>query len=383
MRQDVNTGTGKTLNIPTRMFKPSDLSDMQVDFVEKQMLFNKAKYNEQFPEVGEETSNSMPVINYPDCSNVQFSENILADVVGKQFNASGDFIILPYFKDETEYDIGVKLSLAKRLKAQTEKEIIMEISYKTEKTVMDRIVSSSEDFDCVSIFYGVHFGRFPSFQKICERIVYLRRETGKKVFCTGVPLMFSEDRKVVNSVLLPIWDLVCDGWVKNWRRGGGATEIRLIDFVDKKNKNLMEWLKSHTYGEEVKYVNVSVCSLFQDGKDDSQRREIYTKMLVDEELNEVASITPTNMEEYMIRRCPPIYQTLVLTSYIEKLIQRNTRKESWSIYNRDELNLLADCLRKTFSPKALEKEIMSIESMVEEKVPVEMLITTVNKLRMG
>ena len=383
MRQTINTRTGKTLQIPTRMFKDSDLSDMQVEYVDKQILFNKANHNESFLDVKDSVKGSMCILNYPDCSNIPFSESKLVDVVRKQYQESGDFIVLPYFKNETEYDINLKLLLAKKMKSTTSKEIILEISYKNERVVMDKIISSSDDFDYLAIFYGVHFGRQPSFQMICEKIIQLRRETEKKVFCTAVPLIFSGDRKAINSHLLPIWSVICDGWVKNWRRGGGGEEIRLIDFDDMKNKNLTDWLKNHDFGELVKYVNVSVCSLFQENKEDERRRDIYTKMLIDEVLNEISSITPGNIEEYLLKRCPPVYQMLLLVPYIEKMLQFNFQKSEWSMYSKEELRLLKSHLRKTFSPKSLDREIKHMESLIsdEKKVPVEVLLTGIDKLR--
>jgi hypothetical protein len=386
MKSNIEIKSGKKIILPSRMFRDNDLEDMQIDSVDNQIFFNKAIYGTDFVVVGAEKDN-MGIINYPDCSHITFSEKKLVEVVEKQINhQKGDFVVLPCFKEETEYDVSKKLSIAKLLKKSGKvdnKDIVLEISHKIDDVTMDRVISESDSFDCLAIFYGVHFGWEPSFTSICEKIIFFKIYTGKKVFCTAVPMMFSGGGKGSREAhLLPIWDLICDGWIKNWRPGGERKIIKIVDFVDLKNKDITGWARYHQTGEIIKYVNTSVFNLFQDGKQNERLREQYTKMLLDEILNEISSLTPSNIEAFLIAKCPAIYQTMIARAYCEKIIQKNILEAEWrNLYLAGEMKLLDSHLRETFSPQALERKLKGIPQLISaEKMSIEVLMGEVDKI---
>lgn len=388
MRSKYRLKIGKVIEMPTRMFSLNQLDDMQIKSVDEQILFNRADYDQPFvviedEEKRDEIKKNMAILCYTDCSKTTFSSEGLRHIVSKQLKEDSEFVVLPCFKNETEFDINEKITMAGNLKLTTNREIILEISHKTDHIVMEKIIESAGNFDHLSIFYGVHFGWHPSFSSICEKILEFKIATGKKVFCTAVPLMFAGDSKAKNSVLLPIWSLVCDGWVKNWRRGGGKGEIKLVDHIDLKNKNLAGWAENHQTTEIVRYVGITVFSLFQDTKEINRLRESYTRMLVDEILNEIASLTPSTIEAYVMHNCPAIYQTLIMRTYMEKMIQLGVDEAEWkSIYEAKEMELLKQSLRSTFSPQHLEKKLTFLPKLVEadKKVPIETLISEMEKV---
>ena len=384
MKQVISTKRGKQLQLPSRMFKARDLKEMQISYVENQIFFNMIKYGATFSNVDSAIKDNMCVLNYIDCSNEMFSEEKLKEVITRQLQQEGDFIIVPYFKKETEYDLATKLSVAKRLKLNTDKEIVFEIHYSISDVVMNRVVSSAKNFDYLSIFYGVHFGRNPSFVEICRKIVLFKKITGGKVFCMAIPFIFSTDRKANHSKLLPIWSLISEGWVKNWKQGRGNATIKLIDHIDLENKSLEGWLRNHALGDIVNYVNISVYSIFHSDSKTDQLRKMYTNMLIDEVLTEIRSLTPQSITPYLIQKCPDPYKMPILASYIEKIIQQQLREQKWSRqYPEKEKLLLENHLRMTFSPPHLEKELNHIAKLAsnQKNVSVNDLILAIDTYR--
>ena len=380
MKQIIQTKTNKTIQFPMRMFKPQELEEMQIEFVENQILFNRANQNKPFPQIKSSIKEKMCILNYPDCSTTPFSQKILEEILIKQLEKDGDIIILPVFKDESEHNVATKLIYSKKLKQKYNKEIIFEISYKQNDLTMRRILTSANDFDHLAIFYGVHFGRYPSFEKIIQKIVTFKKNTGKNVFCTAVPLIFSTDMKANESIFLPIWNLICDGWVKNWKRGGTAKEIRLIDYIDHKNKNLEGWLKNHTYEEIVKYVNISVWELFK-GKNTKHERETYKQIIIDEMLNESTSLKPNTIEPYLLTKCPMIYNHLIVITYIEKMIIHYIKNiELIEKYSHEDILRLANYLRGNLSINTTYENISQIRNLMklDENITIKNIIKIID-----
>jgi len=366
------------------MFRTKELTEMQVGFVDDQIYFNLAKHNMPFASVGPQTQQNMRVLNYPDCSQFTYSSGVLSDVVKKQLSSSSDFIILPVFNEETEYDIGQKLALAGELKKRYGKEIVLEISYKTTPNGMKKIIEGADNFDILSVFYGVHFGRHISFTTLCSKILEFKHKTGKKVFCVAVPLMFSGNRHATDSYLFPIWELISDGWVRNWRQGGGNKSIRLIDFLDMKNKNFQGWCEKHDSSEVVKYVDTSVLGLFQEREEMKRVRQLYTRMIIDETVNEVSLLTPKNLWNFLREKTPPIYHTLILTLFNQRLIHENIREAAWSkIYSQEDVQLIEKLLMRTLSPTELEHHIEKVVELAtqEERPPIATLVSEIERLQ--
>ncbi|MBI4177154.1 MAG: hypothetical protein HY516_02205 [Candidatus Aenigmarchaeota archaeon] len=388
MEDNLQTKSGKVLRAPFRMFKTSDLDDMQIEFVERQVFFNKTNQDQPFEKVNDQINENMGVINYPDCSYLTFSKKILKSVVEEQIKMNGEFIILPYFKDETEYDVVEKIELAEILKRGfSKKDIILEVSYKLEDVVIQNQIipaAKSEKFDHLALFYGVHYGQYPAFDSICKKIVFFKMMTGKRVFCVAVPMIFSGDRKIINSRLLPIWSLVCDGWIRNWRQGGGSNSIKLVDFIDLKNKDFQGWLESgHQTGEVVSHVGTTVYSLFKEGHENEPSRKRYKKIIEDEILSEVYSVTPNTIESFLRSKCPEIYIIPIEIAYTEKMIQKYIRNAPWSNERSfEDLWLLENHLRKNLSPRFTQTQIELIEKLVraDKKIPISEMIKELNRL---
>ncbi|MCK4859969.1 MAG: hypothetical protein KAS87_05365 [Candidatus Omnitrophica bacterium] len=384
MKSELKLKSGKIINLPSRMFRNKDLSEMNLDYVENKIYFNKYDEKKGFISFNKEVEKNMAIINYVDCSTTPFSKEELVSSIKKQIDTNSDFIILPYFKDENEYDLNIKIELAGKIKTRYNKEIILEISYKATPQMIKKVIKQSENFDILAVFYGVHYGRFPSFRLLCEKIFLFKQVTNGKVFCTGVPLVFSGDEYSKYSYLFPIWSLVCDGWVKNWKRGGGAKEIRLVDYEDYRNKNFMGWCETHKPNDIVESVNMSVKGLFGDGHAMKQVREQYIGMLRDEVLNEVYSITPKSIGTYL-RDKPRIYIALILDLYKQKLIIQKVREANWAkTYAENDIRLLEKELFNFLSPSEIEEKIeKNIVTLVskEQKVPISVLINEVQNSR--
>lgn len=381
MKKEIRTNSGKIVELPSRMFRQNDLDEMNIDCVNKKIFLNKIYYGEKLPLLDSQIKNNMVIIDYIDCSKINFSEEALQEIVKKQLNSEGDFIFLPHFKNETEFDVHKKLKTSEVLRSYTHKEIILEISYKSPIS-LDELKDKIDAFDHLAIFYGVHFGRFPSFYLLCQKIYNFKVQTGKKVFCTGVPFLFSGDQYNKGSYLLPIWGLICDGWIKHWGIGGPQKEIRLVDSKDYKKKNYMGWLeKGHTPNEIVPQVNATVYSIFRkDSKEAEEARKIYTMQLLDESLIEVDNITPFEIENYILLRAPPQYQYLIMQLYKEKLIQYEIKESNWiKPFVQEDKRLIEQMFRRQIlSPAILEQKVLEIKELL--KVHVELTVTDIIKV---
>jgi len=116
MKQQIQINSGKTLALPSRMFKPKDLKDMGVDFVEQKIMFNLSQKNGAPEALDEAIAKNMVVGSYQDFSQISFSIQALSNYVDEQVNSDVDVVFLPYFKDENDYDIREKIKLAGILK---------------------------------------------------------------------------------------------------------------------------------------------------------------------------------------------------------------------------------------------------------------------------
>jgi len=107
--QTIRLSNGKEIEIPARIYLQKDLESMEIPFVEKSIFINKISREESFLAVSEEVKQSMAVLNYRDVSRTKFSIKALGKYVKEQLEASdSDFIIIPYFENETVYDVKTK-----------------------------------------------------------------------------------------------------------------------------------------------------------------------------------------------------------------------------------------------------------------------------------
>lgn len=377
MKENSLTKTGKVINFPARMFKHKELDEMQIESVDNAVFFNVTKFGMPLPEVSDAVKNNMRLLNYVDCSSQTFSTKRLVSVVKQEIDAGGDFISIPCFKDETEHDITTKIQLAWNLKAQYSKDIIFVVSHKADDVVMQKIINNYNGFDHLAIFYGCHYCRFVTLSGIQEKILNFKVQTGKRVFCFGMPLMFAWDNsKRSESFLFPVCPLISDGWVKNWKKGGGKDRITLIDFKDLKNKDELGWYRTgHATDEVVKYVGITVKSLFEDRPSMEGLRQNYKRMLTDEIMQDVMSLNSSNIEQYVSSRFSPLYYNIVISLYKEKILQANVINAEWlNKFSEDDRRLLIAELRKYPSIGQLEVLI------AEVKIVAELENTTINDI---
>ncbi len=375
MKVQITTSTGKTIEIPSRMFRQEDLDAMDISHVEQKFFFNKAKHDEPLKNVSSDVQDNMGIIDYPDCSRQRFSEEKLNEVIARQLKSKGDYLFLPYFKKETQFDVRKKLEVAAELRKRTNKDIILEIHY-TSQVPTQELVNAQDDFDYLAIHYGTHFGRLPSFSTLCVRLLDFKIMTGKKVFCMAVPMMFAGERNQNNSYLMPVWGLISDGWAKNWKSGGSLQEeIRLVDPKDHLNKDLQGWLENgHTPDGLVGQVGVTVFSLFSqdETKEAKEMRNTYKIAVQDEFLTEIENLSPSTIDSYLWRYVPVSYHSPIIQLYREKMLQQNVRQAEWmKSYSEDDRRLIEDAFRKhighpVFIVETLEKvkELLSGKKVV-------------------
>lgn len=367
MKEDIQTKTGKPFTLPARMFRQKDLDEMQIGRVDNHIFFNVTNYGHHLPEISDSVKSHMLRMDYVDCSMQTFTVKKLARVVKQEIDADGDLIPIPCFKDESEADIIKKIELAWNLKAHYNKEIVFVVSYKANSIIMQKIIDNANAFDYLAIFYGVHYGRLPSLSQIHEKVLSFKIATGKRVFCFAVPLMFAWDTKGIEPFLFPVWFLISDGWIKNWKSGGSKNDIRIVDYQDLKNKTELGWYRTgHTTDETIQYVSVTVKSLFEDRQDMEVLRENYKRMLTDEILQEVMSLTPFTIEQYIAKRFSPIYYNFIISLYKEKILQIEVANADWimRIPEEDRKRLITELRQHYRSVERLEVLITEIKSMV-------------------
>ena len=381
MKQQIQINSGKTITLPSRMFKPKDLKEMGVDFVEQKVLFNLYQEKDNFNDVDTVVAENMAIAHYRDFSLVIFSMEKLLRYVDEQLKIASDFIVLPYFKDETEYDIREKIRLAEALKQRTDKEIILEISYKSEiKT--EELAELSVNFDFLAIYYGTYYGGYPSLEKLAVKVVEFKHFTGKKVFCTGVPLKFSgATRKEVR--FMPCFDLLCDGWVKYWRRARGSKEMKVTDPKDFRCKTYVEWLETgHSSGEKLLPINRTVYELFN--RVEESVAEHFQREIEDEILTEVHHLDPKSVDNYVFKKFHPQYVGLILTAYRTKLILTLFREnKAFERFSDEEKKLLEGKVREQYSTAQISDEIVLLAELAQRDttISVPMMIEQVEAYR--
>src|SRR3990167_139252 len=264
MKKIIQTNRGEKLHSHLRMYTKKDLEEMGVDYVEGAIYFNRVRYDKSFPEISELVRKKMIIINYPDCSNTDFSEEKLNNVVDKQVEADSDLIIFPYFRKENDFDVKTKIDLCEEKKRDEKfnKEIILEMSYKSELPAQE-LSDLSHNFDYLSVFYGAPFGGYPSFSKVVRRVITFMAFTGKRAFTIAVPFKFSGEHNK-DSRFMPCFSLVGYGWVKNWKAGGGSDIIKVVDPQDLKSKDYTGWLESGYKPDTIlNLTNRTVADLFK------------------------------------------------------------------------------------------------------------------------
>lgn len=365
----------------SRIYTKKDLDKMDLPFIEEGIFLNKTKLKEDFSPIDSDIRKNMVVINYVDCSSESFSNEKLTEVVDKQIkNNDSHFIVLPYFRGESDHDIRVKSVMAENLKMNTEKKIILEMSYKSTISP-EELNDLSINFDYLSIFYGTHYGHYPSFEKIVWRIVSFKMMTRKKVFCFAIPLKFSGG--VLEDVrFMPCFGLICDGWIKNWRKGGGGKNvIKVTDPLDFKYKNYESWLSTGYLPNSILTpINRSVFELFS--KDSQEVRKEYDSFVLDEALADVNNLNPLNILDYVSDKFHDKYFKLIIVGYKEKIIEEFREISEFNNYGEDGRKRIERKLRSIFSPAEIMTSIKSMVNLIKTEsspVPLNKLIEVIEK----
>ncbi|VVB82430.1 Uncharacterised protein [uncultured archaeon] len=380
MKKIIKIHNGKILQLPARMYTKKDLDNMEVDYIEGAIFFNRSKPDGSFSEIPELVRQNMVILNYPDCSSIKFSEIKLKKIIDKQIELNSDWIILPYFRKENDFDVKTKIDSCEdlKLKRDFDKELILELSYKSDISPKE-LSDLSHNFDYLSIFYGVSFGGYPAFSKLVKRVITFKALTSKRVICNAVPLKFAgEHNKDVR--FMPCFGLVGDIWVKNWRRGGGSEIIKVTDLSDLKTKDHIGWLQSG-YNDDttLPLINRTVSDLFR--KENFLLRDEFEKNVSDAVLNKLSNLTPLNYEDYIYDNFYQQYCVPLIISYREKIILETFRENPiFKKFNKDELNLLEGAIRKKYNPFILYNLIISLQHKVEkeEQITIQELIVEAN-----
>lgn len=380
MKTKINLSGGKEIHLPARMFTEKDLSEMEIDSVKGKIFFNKIDKNNPFKKVTAKVKENMAILNYRDFSQTKFSEKLLLENVKEQIQSNEcNFIVLPYFKDENDFDVKTKIELAKRIKTGSDKMVILEISHKCDIAHRE-LARLSNNFDILSIFYGVYYGRYSTLTRISERTIAFKARTGKEVFCIGAPKKF-EGEDVKDCRLMPCFSLICDAWVRNWKPARGSKEIKLTDKEDLKSKNYEAWIEEYGLNKIVEPIKqLTVKELFNP-KNEKARKE-YEKMLYDEVVLEIENLEPQTIEKYVTKKFPNKYFLRIVYSYGEKIIQELfKRNDIFQDYSLPERLLLERKIRENqHSPLILEGSIKALIQKIrtEKNPPLAQLIQTVD-----
>jgi len=341
---------GKKIVLPCRMFQPTDLKRMEIDFVENGILFNRTDPGQDFPAVLNKTKSKMAVLNYCDFSTTPFSEQKLKESTEKQIHSEDcDFVILPIFKGETAHQTRLKIKHAEEIRLLTDKNIILEIPYNSELNSQE-LANASGAFDILALHYGVHYGHFKQLACVIKRLVEIRQlPINKKIFCMAVPLKFAGD-SVEDVYYMPLFGLISDGWVKNWKRGRGPQKIKLTDQRDLRCKTYTGWLETgHMPNEILMIVGRTVYELFNDP--DKLIRSEYEILIADEILSEIRDLNEVTFEKYVYTKFHAKYVGLVIRTYTENMIARMFRwSEVFSRFSAEEKRLLESEVRRAGTP---------------------------------
>lgn len=386
MLQKINLSEKKEIEFPARMFTEKDLSEMEIDSVKGKIFFNKIDKNNPFRKVTAKVKEDMAVLNYRDFSQTKFSEKLLLDNVKEQIESNEcDFIILPYFKDENDMDVKIKIQLAGKIKnnSKIDKLVILEISHKC-NIVHRELARLNDNFDILSIFYGVYYGRYSTLTRISGRIITFKSVTGKNVFCIGTPLKFEGD-DVTDCRFMPCFSIVCDSWVKNWKPARPSKEIKITDKEDLKSKTYEAWIESHGANQVIDPINYTVKELFNP-KNEKARKE-YEKLLYDETFLEIEGLNPLNIEKYVNKKFANKYFITVLLPYSEKIIQQLFRNNDiFMDYSLQERIILEQKIREhQFSPSFVEGSIKAIVNKIrnEKNPPIMELVNTIEEFKIA
>ncbi len=355
----------KTIEIPFRMFREKELRNMEVEFIPKGVFFNLKKPTERFGELNDAITKNMTIVNYHDFSKDKYSEKKLRKSCDEQIASNSDCVILSCFKDEKEEDIENKIQIAGEVKQLTDKSVILEISYKSEINT-EGLVTSKNNFDYISIYYGVSYGHLAQFEKLIQRIVEVKLLLEKRVFCVGVPMKFAGSN-VSDVRFMPCHYLICDGWVRSWKGGGGPNERKLTDYSDLRDKNYISWLDTgHKSFDKIKIVGRSVYEMFHN----ASQNEIseYHQLLGDEILSEIRRLSPLEVEDYSMTKFHRSFVGYIIWAYSEKMILEMFKKQKdFSHFRFEERKKIEFAIRERKRPSKIYPFIEILRILVKEE----------------
>lgn len=365
MKTSLKLNSNKLIELPSKIVRKQELINMQAEYIHNGILLNFIKDDNDYNNLSYEIQNNMSIIHYKDFSATVFSEELLKDYIKQQIKSNSDFIIIPYFKNESQYDISVKIELTKEVKIVSSKEIILEISYKSDYDIK-LLETEKNSFDFISIFYGVHYGYLNQIEKIVEKIIKIKSILNKRVFCFAVPLKFAGAGRH-DPRYMPIGDLICDGWIKNWKPGrGNKNERKIIDLKDLKSKNYTQWLETGNLPHDtISISSRTVYDMFHNAPETTIKE--YHNLLSDEILIEIKNIDPNDIESY-ICKFHMNYWGYILLAYGEKVILENFKLNNvFSVFsNKDKLKL-EYFIREKMPPSMIYNRISELIEIVESE----------------
>jgi len=225
--------------------------------------------------------------------------------------------------------------------------------------------SAKENFDFLSIFYGVHYGHLTQFEKIVTRAVQVKLLSGKRVLLMAVPMKYAGG-SIHNPYYMPCYDLICDGWSKNWKQGGSAEEIKLTDINDLRYKNYIQWLETgYKSFDLIRIMEKTVYEAFYNVP--QSKRDEYHQLLADEILSEIRRLTPFNAQDY-ITKFHPSFWGFITWAYNEKIIFEMFKQESiFKQFKPDENSKLEYAIREQKQPAKIYAYIIGIIRLITEE----------------
>ena len=185
---------------------------------------------------------------------------------------------------------------------------------------------------------------------------------------------------------MPFWPLICDGWSKNWKRGGKRKNIKLVDEKDYISKDFVKFISS---GYPLKQILLNGRTTEENFKEENENfREEYEEILLDSALSDVESITHENITAFLVEKVHPFYQLNLIEAFIDTMILSELMNEECfkSYGSEEDRMILIEALRDKnkgsyFNLGKTYNAIKKVKSMLikQSAIPVSDLVKEINK----
>lgn len=350
----INLDENKEVEASTRMFRIDDIKEIGFGSFPKNFLFNlrgQRGYELDFKLDDELNVDDMPKVHYKVFKNQPFDARKLSEYVVEQIQKNANIIFLPYFKDETRYDIEAKLKIARELKESGIKTFIaIEIHYNIDVLPLEDLKQYSNFYEFVSFYVGSASGGFNLMRRVIQNVNTIRQQLSKYIICNSMPTTFYGENRT-ETYFLPVTSLIADIWIKFWKieAGGGGGKVKLL-IPDKKFK----YFTAQELSEQEDYMpNKKIAELEYTPNEyfsiSDYRREQAKKIQFEIWFHHVENLEDARAVISFIRKdiCP-LYRSIVEEAYFEKIIMYTMRKSKFASQRQsDEVIKYEKLLRKS------------------------------------